>query len=410
MKHDDYEYYFLNFGNEGLSQEAGATHIGMFIAWAISRDLVVERDSDDYVVWLAKVLRREVTGRDFLLHWCAGKLHSDDLNADGNAFATHSYTESYLRCYCKVFGLEGSKTADELCSVEDSWSNFDKLAPVLDELFLSKMGRAAGKRQSVEFSLVPPGPEHKPVQVRQLAKAPKRNSSMRCRKQVVPDGKCLEIFNDIEFVKIPAGEFMMGRGSNHYPVEISQSFHLGKYLVTQAQWMAIMDSNPSLFDGDDLPVECVSWLAVQKFIVRLNAKTGLAYRLPTEAQWEYACRAGTMTPYYTGMDITGDQANFDSGVGSTTPVGSYPPNPWGLYDMAGNVWEWTDSIRSSGFNGAELQGSRWNDISSERVVRGGSWFHVADPNLLSGCRDCFSPDFGFPNEQDVHIGFRLYKL
>ena len=109
------------------------------MAWAISRKLVAERDDDNYVDWLERVLKREITGRDFLLRWCDGKLLSDDLNADGNAFAEHFYEDSYMEYYSKLFKLEWAETADEFCSVEDTWSNFDKLAPVLDKCFQAKM-------------------------------------------------------------------------------------------------------------------------------------------------------------------------------------------------------------------------------------------------------------------------------
>ncbi|MHC4075963.1 MAG: formylglycine-generating enzyme family protein, partial [Planctomycetota bacterium] len=175
----------------------------------------------------------------------------------------------------------------------------------------------------------------------------------------------------MKLVYIPAGEFMMGsrdsaskvarkhRGkkdeyTNELPqhkVQISKGFYMGIYEVTQGQYRAIMGRNPSGFKGNDLPVEIVSWHDAVKFCEKLSQKEGKTYRLPTEAQWEYACRAGTTTPFYFGETISTDQANFygtgvygngRKGVNreKTTEVGSFPPNAFGLYDMHGNVEEW----------------------------------------------------------------------
>jgi formylglycine-generating enzyme required for sulfatase activity len=166
----------------------------------------------------------------------------------------------------------------------------------------------------------------------------------------------------MEFVLIPAGKFMMGSPKSEagrsdsedtqHGVTIAAPFYLGKYEVTQGEWKAVMGSNPSMFKGDDrLPVEGVSWDDCQEFITRLNAKKdGYVYRLPSEAEWEYACRAGTATAFSFGETITAEQVNYDGNYpygnapkgeyrGKTTRVGSFPPNAWGLYDMHGNVWE-----------------------------------------------------------------------
>jgi formylglycine-generating enzyme required for sulfatase activity len=154
----------------------------------------------------------------------------------------------------------------------------------------------------------------------------------------------------IDFVLIAAGEFLMGSESGDsdekpvHRVRISKNFYLGKYEVTQAQWHAVMGDNPSRFKGDTLPVEQVSWEDAQKFIERLNAQEGgTKYRLPTEVEWEYAARAGTTTAYSFGDNPRplGEYAWFSENFGNTThPVGQKQPNPWGLYDMHGNVWEW----------------------------------------------------------------------
>ena len=197
-------------------------------------------------------------------------------------------------------------------------------------------------------------------------------------------GKEITLF---EFCPIHAGTFKME--SNE--VKMDQDFYLGKYPVTQQQWEAVMGNNPSNFKGGSLPVETVSWDDAQIFIHKLNQLSGKKlYRLPTEAEWEYACRAGTTSEYYFGDDASqlGEYAWFGGNSGQTThPVGQKKPNEWGLYDMAGNVWEWTDS---------------WYDSSrSYRVIRGGSWFPSA-VFCRSARRSYYSPD-----DRNDDVGFRL---
>ncbi len=190
-----------------------------------------------------------------------------------------------------------------------------------------------------------------------------------------------------EFCPIHAGTFKME--SNE--VRIDQDFYLGKYQVTQQQWEAVMGNNPSNFKGGSLPVETVSWDDAQIFIQKLNQLSGKKnYRLPTEGEWEYACRAGSTSDYYFGDNESqlGEYAWYDGNSGATThPVGQKKPNEWGLYDMAGNVWEWTDS---------------WYDSShSNRVLRGGCWYINAEV-CRSDYRCCYSPDYRY-----YYIGFRL---
>ncbi len=218
----------------------------------------------------------------------------------------------------------------------------------------------------------------------------------------------------LEMVSIPGGTFMMGSPKNEgYDSEKPQHkvtvkpFLMGKYPITQAQWIAVMGKNPSSFKGDNRPVEMVSWHESVEFCKRLFDKTGKAYRLPSESEWEYACRAGTTTPFYFGETITSDLANYNgkntyasgpSGVyrQKTTDVGSFPPNAFGLYDMHGNVWEWCADLWHDNYDGAPTDGSAWlknksdkgnldylinnNDFVS-RLLRGGLF-----DNGPNGCR------------------------
>jgi formylglycine-generating enzyme required for sulfatase activity len=217
----------------------------------------------------------------------------------------------------------------------------------------------------------------------------------------------------MEFVSVLAGNFIMGssdedvrealanakrynertklewftREQPQHRVTIVEPFYLGKYQVTQWEWAVVMGRNPSRFKGDDrLPVEQVSWDDCQKFIQRLNArKDGYVYRLPSEAEWEYACRAGTKTAFSFGETITPEQVNYDGNYpygnalqgkyrGKTTWVGSFPPNAWGLHDMHGNVLEWCQDGWHENYNGASTDGRAWEQGSDNlRVLRGGSW-------------------------------------
>jgi formylglycine-generating enzyme required for sulfatase activity len=230
---------------------------------------------------------------------------------------------------------------------------------------------------------------------------------------------------EAEMVSIKGGCFMMGspnterRGSDEKQHEVCVgNFFIGKYEVTQAQWQVVMGSNSSKFKDNSLPVEAVSFLDIQQFISRLNKKTGKQYRLPTEAEWEYAARAGTTTPFYMGNCINTDQANYDgnyddyldcgakTGVykASAVVVGSYPPNPWGLYDMAGNVWEWTCSAYDEDYSGNETKCTSDNDTTSQHVFRGGSWLSMSYV-LRSAVRNKAVPDKNYSS-----VGFRLSRV
>ena len=202
------------------------------------------------------------------------------------------------------------------------------------------------------------------------------------------------INNQLEMVEIRGGRFTMGSPESEQGRDDSESpqhrvivptFYAGKYLITQAQWEAVMGNNPSYFKGEKLPVEKVSWNQAVEFCNKLSKKTGKKYRLLSEAEWEYACRAGTTKPFHFGETITPDLVNYDGNNPyanaskglyrqETTDVGSFPPNAFGLYDMHGNVWEWCSDKWHDNYNGAPTDGSSWETGGSEyRVQRGGSW-------------------------------------
>ncbi len=251
----------------------------------------------------------------------------------------------------------------------------------------------------------------------------------------------------LDMMLIPGGEFMMGspeeeidlsstEGPQH-PVTVP-TFYLGKYSITQAQWRTVvkaMDSDlnpePAYFKGDaawhkdNYPVEEVSWFEATEFCTQLSQLTGRTYRLPSEAEWEYACRARTTTPFHFGPTITTDlvnyrgtdhkESNLSGSYGNvpqgiyrkeTTRVGMFPPNTFGLYDMHGNVWEWCQDHYHDSYTGAPVDGSAWIDPDarrySYRMLRGGSW--IGNPqNCRSACRN----DWGNPENHLNHIGFRV---
>ena len=217
----------------------------------------------------------------------------------------------------------------------------------------------------------------------------------------------------IDMVKVDAGSFMMGATSemlNPYgdetPVHqviLTNDYYMGKYEVTQALWQAVMGNNPSKFKGDNLPVESVSWKDCQKFISKLNKKTGRKFRLPTEAEWEYAARGGKESRgyQYSGSSNISDVAWYAGNSSNKThPVGTKQANELGLYDLSGNVWEWCQDC-----HGSYVSSSQTNPIGVEsgtfRVRRGGSWL-----NSAWGCRSsyryCDAPDYRFN-----YIGLRL---
>ena len=189
-----------------------------------------------------------------------------------------------------------------------------------------------------------------------------------------------------EMVTLPAGRFMMGTAgktgdeATHPAHAVSvKAFAIGKFEVTQDEWLAIMGTRPAQFKGGKHPVEQVTWKLAREFARKLSEKTGKRYRLPTEAEWEYAARAGTASEFYFGEEPLGEHAWVDDNSDETThPVGQKKPNAFGLHDMYGNVWEWTDDCWNASYAGAPEDGSAWTSGDcGQRVVRGGTWYSKA---------------------------------
>ncbi|NEN89935.1 MAG: SUMF1/EgtB/PvdO family nonheme iron enzyme [Okeania sp. SIO3H1] len=270
----------------------------------------------------------------------------------------------------------------------------------------------------------PPPPQPKiPIQIFTTVTVNRRGETISSR-----EGKAevmTENFNGVslEMVKIPGGRFLMGspeteagrdddESPQHY-VDVPE-FFMGKYPVTQAQWEAVMGNNPSRFKGASRPVENVSWNDATDFCQKLSQITGKKYSLPSESQWEYACRAGTSTPFYFGETITSELVNYngnfpyaDAPKGiyreETTDVGIFPPNSFGLYDMHGNVWEWCQDVWHDNYNGAPTDGTAWETggASNRRMLRGGCW------NLNSRYCRCAGRINYFADFFNYNRGFRI---
>ena len=279
-------------------------------------------------------------------------------------------------------------------------------------------GAAPGQQPSV-MPIAKPEEPRRQFEVEQKPPSP--------RKTLAPD----DVFQDCDvcpkMVVVPAGDFWMGspesekerdgdEGPRH-KVTIADPFAISKYEVTFEQWDACAEAGGcNGYRPDDQgwsrgsrPVINVSWWDAKAYAEWLSRKTGQSYRSPSEAEWEYAARAGTITRYSFGDAITPKDANYaESKIGKTAEVGAYPKNPWGLYDMHGNVWEWVEDVWHDSYNGAPVDGSAWTDgggnfSSRGRVVRGGSWY--SNPRgLRSANRYRYQPD-----NRNSYLGFRVSR-
>lgn len=329
-----------------------------------------------------------------------------------SAFATISPV--VVRRFFGARSVEEESEAEAAKLLVDT-ADIDPSEQQLDELQLS----------SFEFETLTLGVRGKEI------KGSRRKMTARQFVENLDDGVTLEM------VEIPGGKFVRGAPNSEkdsYPDERPQRevtiapFYLGKFTVTQKQWRVVagwekvereLDPNPAYFkdrkDSDDRPVEQVSWLDAKEFCARLSKRTGRSYRLPSEAEWEYACRAGTTTPFAFGETITPEIVNYNGNYpyakakkgkyrGETVPVGSLgPANAFGLFDMHGNVWEWCEDVWQDNYQNTPTDGSAWlsDKDSTSHVLRGGSW----DRNGLN-CRSAYR-GYDEPDVRNYGIGFRV---
>ena len=263
-------------------------------------------------------------------------------------------------------------------------------------------------------SPVPPTTEEQKAPAKELVKAPPSpvltTAPVEAESFSIPDV-------NLDMLWCKPGTFMMGSpedekdrkdNETQHKVTLTKGFYLGKHEVTQAQWEKVMGLNPSHFKGATLPVENVSWHDVMKFCEKLTQMEkaagrlpeGWVYSLPTQAQWEFACRAGTTTAYSFGDTVTKEQANFHQNVGKTTSVGTYPANAWGFHDMHGNVWEWCSDWYGA-YPSVSVSDPVGPSDGSSRVNRGGGWYGLGR-SMRSAARGGGTPGYRLSS-----LGFRL---
>ncbi len=284
-------------------------------------------------------------------------------------------------------------------------------------LMLCPIGMAAQStitRHKPKPAVTKPKPAAKPKPKAKTKPAPRRNNTSHSgstSSTVSLSAELNKLINNMVYVS--GGTFIMGgtseQGSDAYDDEkpthnvTLSSYYICKYEVTQALWRAVMGSNPSNFKGDNLPVECVSWNDCQTFINRLNSYTGRNFRLPTEAEWEFAARGGNYSRHYkySGSNYIGDVAWYGDNSGNRThPVGTKQPNELGLYDMSGNVYEWCSDWYGS-YSSYSQSNPTGPNSGSDRVDRGGSWGGSAR-YCRSSYRGNLTPGYRFSN-----LGLRL---
>lgn len=220
-----------------------------------------------------------------------------------------------------------------------------------------------------------------------------------------------------EMVVIPAGSYRMGEAFNKHKVTIARPFAIGKYPVTVAEWRCYTEKSGATYvpsdnewEGDSLPVTNINWFDVQNYVQWLSSQTGKTYRLLSEAEWEYACRAGAVTEYYWGDEIGSNNCNCQNSGSEwsrkcASPVGSFKPNVFGLYDMSGNVWEWLEDIWHDNYEGAPTDGKPWSSGGNQlgRVMRGGSW------SSFPQYARCAHRLGSVPSIRNFNFGFRIAR-
>jgi formylglycine-generating enzyme required for sulfatase activity len=321
---------------------------------------------------------------------------------DGNTLL--GLTTKFWYCICKEKGYN-------FCKVIKETKKFKGVQVMKKVIAICMILLAAAVVVAVEKAKT----EESAATVQQKQAAQKAN---------LPLEKTIELGNEVNIavIFIPAGEFDMGspmdelkRDSDEaqHHIKLTKAFYIGKFEVTQLQYRVIMSENPSKFGGDKLPVENVNWDEAQRFLKKLSDKTGMKFRLPSEAEWEYACRAGTKTAFNTGTTLDSDFANYDAStayadgiIGAdlkrTTAVGSYPPNAFGLCDMHGNVWEWCGDVYDNEYyKVTPLTDPKGPADGKAKVIRGGAW---NEPPYK--CRSA-DRNHRWRNDNQPIIGFRV---
>jgi formylglycine-generating enzyme required for sulfatase activity len=292
---------------------------------------------------------------------------------------------------------QGENSSEAVQPEPSPWP-INKILPIAGVVVLV-VGIIYGLIRGSDDSAMDPG--QTPSSSEQVRPTPESGVKENTRTLTLPNGKTLKL----QMVDLPGGEFQMGGTGSDYEKPVHRvrvaPFSIGKFEVTQAQWKAVMGSNPSHFKGETRPVENVSWNDAQEFLREI----GNGYRLPTEAEWEYAARGGTTTEYSFGDDESklGEYAWFrGNSNGQTQPVATRLPNPFELFDMHGNVWEWVEDHWHDNYEGAPTDGSAWliDDDNARRVLRGGSWHYIS--LLRSAYRSNFNPAY-----HDYSLGFRV---
>ncbi|MBE9033422.1 formylglycine-generating enzyme family protein [filamentous cyanobacterium LEGE 11480] len=346
--------------------------------------------------------------------------------------------EAVLREELAIENPLGARTLAELKDLQKLLGLTDKS---VEEIWINNCIRVKSSESVGDEDLIPPSPPSKGGDMKEVSeqvngsekatlKVPLRSGDLGGSPTTQPtENSQINTFQTdlgngvfLDMIRIPAGEFWMGSVGNEestyddgYPrhrVKVPE-FWMGKFAVTQAQWSAVaklpkvkqdLEANPSKFKGADLPIEQVSWFDAVEFCDRLVQKTGNTYRLPSEAEWEYACRAGTETPFHFGTEISSKLANYGKNHKGTIDVGSFSPNDFGLYDTHGNVWEWCMDDWHNNYQGAPDDGSAWMKISetaSRKVRRGGSW-----GDFPRDCRSAYR-SYDDPGSRNYFIGFRV---
>ncbi len=312
------------------------------------------------------------------------------------------------------FAFKNAKSSSDYLDVAREYEKAIAVAPWVPGYYADlctiyeKAAKYAEAKKSCEFFLVSSPSAQDASDVR------KRIAGLEFATEKMRPGKVFRDCTDCpEMVIIPPGSFEMGATNGEadekptHRVSLAQAFALGKTEITQAQWHAVMGNNPSRSKdcGDTCPVDKVSWNDAQAYIRKLNAKTGKRYRLPSEAEWEYACRADGRQEYCGSDNLDSVGWYYKNSGSGIRPVAGKQPNAFGLYDMSGNVWEWVEDSYHGDYNGAPTDGSAWQGDGATRVLRGGS--QNSGPQFVRAAHRVRSE----PANRSVRgLGFRVARM